>query len=272
MKEKQITCVNGQAQAPKTMMMTEAQFKETSTTSVCWLGGGGAFINSRGTCIMIDPVLEGFDMPLLVEAPLKPEETGHLDAVLITHCDNDHFSRITCRKLASSCERFDAPHYVAGLLKDEGLKAAGHDIHESFVVGNVNVTLTPADHNWQNESKKHATRYFEKKDYCGYWLETKDGVIWMVGDSRLLEEQLSMPEPDVILLDFSDSRWHIGLEGAVRLCNTYPNAHLIPIHWGCVAAPDWPEFNGDPQVLGNRILHPERLHVLAPGEAYEIGR
>lgn len=259
-----------QVSAPDPVRIPAEAFEEKEGTKIYWLGGGGALINARGTCLMIDPLLEGFDMPLLVEAPLLPEESGRLSAVLITHCDNDHLSRITCRKLADRCESFHGPHYVAGLLEAEKIQATGHDIGESFSVGGVRVTLMPADHAWQNESKKHATRHFQMEDYCGYRLDTPDGRIWMPGDSRLLEEQLHMPAPNVILLDFSDSRWHIGFEGAVTLCNTYPEAALIPIHWGCVDAPAMPEFNGDPERLRRRITNPGRLLVLAPGEAYEM--
>ena len=157
-----------QAAAPAPVPIAAEAFGESDHTTVYWLGNGGALINSRGTCLMIDPLLEGFDMPLLREAPIIPEQVGHLDAVLITHCDNDHLSRITCRKLAADCDHFHGPHYVAELLREEGIKAEGHDIRDSFSAGPVRITLTPADHAWQNESKKHATRLFHREDYCGY--------------------------------------------------------------------------------------------------------
>lgn len=50
-------------------------------------------------------------------------------------------------------------------------------------------------------------------------------------------------------MDFSDNEWHITLEGTIKLCNAYPNAKLIPIHWGSVDAPDWSTFNGNPEEL-----------------------
>lgn len=90
-------------------------------------------------------------MPLLVESPLKVEDVPQADAILLTHSDNDHFSRDTCRDLAPVCGAYHAPRYVAGLCRDMGLPGVGHDIGESFTVGPVKVTLTPADHAWQNE-------------------------------------------------------------------------------------------------------------------------
>ena len=59
---------------------------------------------------------------------------------------------------------------------------------------------------------------------------------------------------------------------AVKLCNAYPNAALIPIHWGSVDAPDWSTFNGDPRELKKAIVNPDRLHVLVPGEAYTLSK
>jgi len=34
-----------------------------------------------------------------------------------------------------------------------------------------------------------------------------------------------MPAPDAMLFDFSDSDWHFGLAGAVKMANAYPSDH-----------------------------------------------
>ena len=57
----------GQAQAFDSVKLTKKDFENNHHTSVYWLGGGGAMINSYGTVIMIDPLLKGFDMPLLID-------------------------------------------------------------------------------------------------------------------------------------------------------------------------------------------------------------
>ena len=77
-----------------------------------------------------------------------------------------------------------------------------------------------------------------------------------------------MPQPDILFFDFSDNDWHMTLDGAVKLANTYPEAELICIHWGSVDAPTMSPFNGNPEVLLDRISNPERIKVLAPGEVY----
>ena len=53
----------GQALAPCTKRMGAEAFAKNSGCDIYWLGGGGAMLNCRGTIIMIDPVLTGFDMP-----------------------------------------------------------------------------------------------------------------------------------------------------------------------------------------------------------------
>lgn len=259
-----------QAIAPKTIAFGKEAFGKIDDTEIRWLGNAGAFINSRGTTLMIDPLLKGFDMPLLIEMPIGPEEVPEFDAVLITHSDNDHFSRVTCKEMAPVVREFHAPHYVAALMKEIGIEGKGHGIGDDFEVGGIKVTLTPADHAWQNEYPKHRTRDFKMEDYCGFFLDTPDGSIWAVGDSRLMEEQLKMTAPDVMLFDFSDSAWHIGFENAVRLADAYPEAKLILWHWGSVDAPGMKEFNGDPADLIARVKNPERVIVLAPGEPYNM--
>lgn len=171
-----------QAKAPDPIPFGKEAFSPQAGTTVRWLGGAGALVNCRGTNILIDPVLEGFDMPLLVESPLQVEDVPQVDAILLTHSDNDHFSRDTCRDLAPVCGAYHAPRYVAGLCRDMGLPGMGHDIGEPFSVGPVKVTLTPADHAWQNEVPGAADRVFLPEDFCGFWLDTPD---FPLGGGRL---------------------------------------------------------------------------------------
>ncbi len=85
-----------------------------------------------------------------------------------------------------------------------------------------------------------------------------------------MREHLTMTPPDAILFDFSDSEWHFTLAGAVEIANAYPNTPLLLSHWGTVDAPDFATFNGDPKKLKTRIINPERIVILAPGEPYKL--
>ncbi|QJW89582.1 MBL fold metallo-hydrolase [Spirosoma taeanense] len=257
-----------QARAPKTQPFGAEAFGPSRQTTVRWLGFAGFLVNSRGTTFMIDPVLEGFDMPVLIDFPIAPKAVPRLDAVLVTHADNDHFSVPTNQDLKRATKAYHSTIYVDSLMQNLGLPAFGHTIGDSFKFGRVKVTLTPADHAYQNAYPGMSKRHFKNEDACGFWLETPDGTIWAPGDSRLTPGHLSMPTPDAIFFDFSDSEWHFTFEGAVKIANAYPNSPLLLCHWGSVDAPDFSPFNGDPARLAKAIVNPGRIKVLAPGEPF----
>ncbi len=269
--EKYVLNEKGQAMPSRVLPVTPEAFGARTGTEITWLGGAGILLNVRGTVLLIDPLLTGFDMPTLFDCPLRPEDVKRLDAVLVTHIDNDHFSRETCRALADRHPAFHSTGYVAEEMRRAGVPGEGHAIGETFMAGSdIRVTLTPAKHNWQEGIPEFAFRTWAEEDYCGFLFDTPDGRIWLPGDSRLLESHLHMPAPDVILFDFSDNDWHIGLEGAVRLANAYPAARLVLIHWGTVDSPDMTPFNANPRDLYERVVNPERIRLLWPGEGMRL--
>lgn len=245
----------------------EAFLKDEKTT-IRWLGNAGFLINSRGTRVMIDPMLKEFDMPVLFDAPVATSDIPELDAVLITHSDNDHFSIPTCKDLSKVTKAFHSTIYVDSLMNNEGWNSFGHAISDEFIVGNINIKVTPADHQWQNAYPGFAKRFFRKEDCAGFFMTTVDGTIWATGDSKLMPEHFDLPNPDVILFDISDSEWHFTVKGALQLSERYPDALLICSHWGTVDAPDFTPFNGDPEIIKAQIKNPNRLMVLSPGEPF----
>ena len=98
-----VTNEKNQAMPADVVPLGPEAFAPRADTAVTWLGGAGILLNARGTRVMVDPVLEGFDMPVLFDAPVAPANVPALDAVLVTHIDNDHFSRPTCHDLAGVC-------------------------------------------------------------------------------------------------------------------------------------------------------------------------
>ncbi len=89
---KWVTAKKYQAKPPKTQPFGAKAFGKSDKTTLRWLGMAGFFINSRGTTLMIDPLLEGFDIPVMIDFPIAAKDVPHLDAVFVTHADNDHFS------------------------------------------------------------------------------------------------------------------------------------------------------------------------------------
>lgn len=260
-----------QAKAPPTQPFGKEGFASSNATTIRWLGMAGFLINSRGTTIMVDPLLKGFDMPIMIDFPIKTEDVPKLDAVLITHSDNDHYSVPTNRDLKTVTKSYHSTKYVDSLMKAEGFPSFGHNPGEKFKVDPVTVKMVAVDHAWQNAYPGTANRTFKNEDCTGFLIKTPDGTIWAQGDSRLMPEHLTIsPAPDAILFDFSDSEWHFTFEGAVKIANAYPNTPLLLCHWGSVDAPEFAPFNGDPEKLKKAIINPGRIHVLAPGQPYTL--
>ena len=109
-----------QARAPATQPFGAEAFGPLRRDGLRWLGMAGFLVNSRGTTIMIDPLLGGFDMPIMIELPVSAGDVPHLDALLVTHSDNDHYSVPTCRDLAEVTDAFHSTRYVASLDAAEG--------------------------------------------------------------------------------------------------------------------------------------------------------
>lgn len=261
----------GQAQPAETVHLTKKDFENNGHIGIYWLGGGGAMVNAFGTVIMIDPLLTGFDMPLLIDTVAAPEEIDHVDGYFVSHVDNDHYSRETLKKLKAVTKEVHASYYVASLMKEEcDVHAVGHTWHDVVQIGDVSVEFTPADHDWQSSFESYNYRTWDKKEYNGFYIRTHAKKIWYVGDSRLMDEQLNMEAPDAILFDFSDNEFHIGLKNAYKLANAYPEAKLLLVHWGTVDAPDQTPFNGNPQNVLDNVVNPERVVVLLPGEEYVL--
>ncbi|HSF45557.1 MAG TPA: MBL fold metallo-hydrolase [Chitinophagaceae bacterium] len=261
-----------QARAPRTQFFGKEAFEKSKVTTLRWLGMAGFLINSRGTTFMVDPLLEGFDMPLLIEFPISVKEVPSLDAVFVTHADNDHFSVPTNLGMSNVVKAYHSTVYVDSLMKNLKLRSIGHQIGETFKVKNITVRLTPADHAYQNAYPGMSERWFKNEDACGFWFDTPDGSIWHPGDTRLMKEHLTMKAPDAILFDFSDSEWHFTFDGAVKVANAYPKAQLLLCHWGSVDSPDFSPFNGDPEKLYDVVVNPGRIRVLAPGEPFVLKR
>lgn len=152
----------GQAYPPITQHFGKEAFAPSNQTVIRWLGNAGFFINSRGTCIMVDPLLIGFDMPLLIEPPILPEEVPALDAVLITHSDNDHFSIPTCEQLATVCQEYHSTLYVDSLMKHLRLPSFGHSLTDTFQ-SRISRSVSPRHGIRGKMSSEVSTVYFNGK-------------------------------------------------------------------------------------------------------------
>ena len=209
---------------------------------------------------------------LMTAPPIMAPQVEHLQAVLYTHTDNDHLGPITAQHLMTTGAQFHGPARVIRELRRLGLpdgQGVSHTPGETFRIGNLEIALTPAFHPHQLFNHDFED-YFKPEDCCGYRITTQDGVIWIPGDSLLMNEHLEMKDVDLLLIDFSNNASHFGLDFAIGLANVHENADLIMYHWATFYGPDHDWCNADPAQAIPRLRHPERLHILAPGEKYVL--
>ena len=249
-------------------------------TSVCWLGSAGVLVRSRGTKLLIDPVLtadpgeggclysEVDGMRLLQPPPVFPCDLQDVDAVLYTHADEDHMGHRTAQQLGALGLSFHTTGFVARELQKLGIPAAqitAHPARDVFSVGSIQVRMTAASHSWQETMPEQYDWKYTMEDCTGFWLNTPDGTIWDPGDTRLLPEHLAEQPANLVLMDYSDDPYHFGLRDAVRLSERQSPARLLMFHWGTFAL-DRACYNANPEQVRPLLRQPDRLLVTPMGQ------
>lgn len=267
--------------AKSTIAISLETLNNRDDTLLYWLGGGGFLLNARGTIVLFDPVLvmdkktmrSETGHKMLMEYPISAESLTHVDVVFYTHPDLDHVGSETSKIISRHCVPRIAPARVIDLLyqygvsKDETTICKAGDV---FQIKNCKIVAIPADHPWQLINPNIYGKPLGKNDCCGYLICTPDGRFLLPGDTRLLESHYNIPDVDVVLLDTAKCAFHLNVEGAILLANAYPNAQLIPYHYGLFDEPTIPaQENGDPQDVFQYISNSaERVNILAPGEPF----
>lgn len=264
-----------------TQAIGPAFFDGRDDTAVVWLGNAGALIVSRGTVLLIDPVISMVERDservletghrLKVALPIEAEAVPRADAVLYTHADGDHFGRRTAEALDRRLKpTFIAPPPVRTRLEEMGVPEARLVTAregESIPVGEAQVRVTPALHDWQQ------THPWQRGDCCGFIVKTPDGTVWHPGDTRLLDEHLQVRGVDVLFFDVAVCRSHLGPEGSARLAATCGAADLIAYHYGTVDVLPGGPFGSDPADCLPLVAGlSSRFLLLNPGEPLRLPR
>lgn len=263
-----------QYSAPPTIPLSPGAFGDNCETAVYWLSAAGVMINTHGTVILVDPVLmtspendsvSETGSELMTRPPILATELPMVDAVCYTHADDDHMAPLTLQVLSKLGVTFHATAFTCQEMKKAGVPEAQcvvHNHNESFSIGDVDVFVTPADHVGQFP--------FRFEDCCGFRFTTRDGVVWVPGDTMLLGDHLRNKEIDLAFIDFGDQEWHLGIHNAIRLFNTLDQTDMIMYHHATFYAPGACWYNGDPNVVKDRLNDLDRLKLLAPGEKYVL--
>jgi len=288
-----MTQTYGQVAALPSIPIGPEAFSTSGDTALWWLTHAGFLVNSRGCLLMLDPAISySPETPLpheraisprflarsrmMVRLPVEAHQVPRLDAVLYTHADRDHLSIRSARELFWTGAIFFGPPPVTRELAKQGfpperLRAVRSG--ETFRVGVVEVTPTPADHPWQLQDPAKFGPPWGPGDCVGYLLRTPDGTVWCVGYTRLMVEHLRMTGVDLMLLDVARDPYHMGVGDSARLANAMAGSRIIACHYGCYNTPDHVGWNGDPAEVAAKVTGADRrFHVVAPGERIVLRR
>ncbi len=277
-----------QAVPPETIPLDNSAFANNDETAVYWLTSSGILVNSHGTTIMIDPhiALYSDDPPIsevqgrldqLTMPPIRAHQVKKLDAVLITHADEDHLGEKTVKDLLSSGAIYHGTPFVGKALEELGIpkdRICVHPHKDRFTIGNIDIEMTAAYHPWTQDKQDEYDYIYKLEDCCGYKLHTQDGIIWEPGDTLLLDEHFNNTDVDLMCVGFEDDTndpeksYHFGRKNIVKLVNHMIDTELIIVHWGTFYGPDLHWCNCNPDDVRPLIDRPERFHVLAAGEKY----
>lgn len=197
----------------ESLRQRRAALAAPAEAQVTWLGHAGVLLQSAGTNILVDPVFFSESdppEPHRSAAPFDERALPRIDAVLITHGDNDHLNPASLSVLPRDTPIFiprgadPYPPYqvdMRGILSVLGFRNVRElEIWEAFSVGEISVTACPFEgEDWGLELAQ-----------LTYLLDSPELSVFLSADSFRMPETYewlaARPRPvDLALLGISGS-------------------------------------------------------------------
>jgi L-ascorbate metabolism protein UlaG (beta-lactamase superfamily) len=249
-----------------------------------WFGHSALRLESKGKCILLDPMLGDWVAPIpflghrfpYAKSPAN-QQFSQIDLVLYSHDHYDHLDRTTVLRIDQKVKRYLVPMGVGIHLRAWGIdesKIMEIDWWETISIDEIDYTFAPARH-FSGRSPGQ-----RNKSLWGSYAIRLDGStnIFFGGDSgygkhfKMIGERLG--PFDLTMLDCGQyhKRWknvHMHPEEAIIAHRDLKGGQLLPIHWGGFSLSNHPW--SEPAI---RILSAdEDKCVVTPkiGERFKIG-
>ncbi|MCB0322551.1 MAG: MBL fold metallo-hydrolase [Bdellovibrionales bacterium] len=208
---------------------------------IAWLGHAGFLIELAGVRLLTDPNLseQTTISRRVMLPPLRAQELGPIDAVLLSHSHYDHLDLPTLEQLAAvetlilpdGSERFLSQ---AVRLKS---RVVGLQVGEEHRIGPVEIVAVPAVHNGHRFHPFSSTLHA-----LGYVIRTEHFSLFFAGDTGWGPHFTAIREqyrPDAVILPiggylpyFVLRHYHLSPEDAVRAAEELGVRYVIPGHFG----------------------------------------
>ncbi|QLY26302.1 MBL fold metallo-hydrolase [Bdellovibrio sp. KM01] len=236
------------AGAPMVPVHLEA-LKNPRGLTLTWLGHSSVLIQMDGMNVLTDPVFSERASPVSFAGPkrygslpLSVNELPAIDVVVVSHGHYDHLDLNSLKAifdLNGGRTRFLVPLGDKALLESEGIRNVQEmDWWESFQVGKLKVTFTPAQH-WSARS------LFERNEtlWGGWMITGPSRQVLYTGDTGYskdfqdIYQRLGAVDVALIPIGAYSPRWfmkqlHVDTDEAVQIHRDLHAKVSLPVHWG----------------------------------------
>jgi L-ascorbate metabolism protein UlaG (beta-lactamase superfamily) len=214
-------------------------YPELKEGDICitWIGHASFLIQTPEHSILIDPNwAKWLKVIKRIKHPgMEIHDLPAIDLVLVTHAHFDHLDRKSLRAVASD-QAIIVPEHVGGLVHGLGFRHVQELRHwESFELGSLKVTLTPARH-WGARVLHDSHRGFG-----GFHIEYAGRSVFHCGDSAYFEGFKEIGERlpvEIALLPIgayeapTKRDVHMNPEEAIEAFMNLGAKTFVPMHFG----------------------------------------
>ena len=212
--------------------------------AITWMGHASFLIRAGGKKILTDPVFDhtlGPGTSRLVPVLPDPDLIERVDAIVLSHADQDHFNQRTLRELAARFPdtRVHVPRATGGLAQWQGFRNVyEHEYYGSITSEDVRITAVPAVHGLRRPPFAP-----NSMSWAGFMIEAPQGRIYFAGDTGMGDIYRQMRAHfgpvDVALMpagawaprDFQKGS-HVNPEEAMEIAGILDAGLSIGMHWG----------------------------------------
>ena len=235
-------------------------------TTITWYGHACVeVVTPGGKTILIDP---WFGNP---KSPKAAADVRACDLLLVTHGHSDHFGdalAIASRLRPTWPCIHEMSLWLARRLPGGGDAVVGMNKGGTFMVGEIAVTMTGADHSAGDWNPGAETTLYLGEP-AGFVVRLENGyTIYHAGDTNVFGDMALIRElhrPDLAFLPIG-GHFTMGPREAALAAELLGVSDIAPIHWGT-----FPLLAGTPAglraELDARGLRGVTVHAWAPGEA-----
>lgn len=247
----------------------------SNTLKFIWFGHSTVLINLDNIKVLFDPMFSTYASPIKgtfkrFQPPvLTLKELPVIDVIVISHDHYDHLDKKSIQFFKHQATRFVVPLGIKRYLIKWGIaedKIVELDWHESYKIGSIKFTATPAHHFSGRSLFGH-----NKTLWASWVIEGENKKLFFSGDSAYSPHFKEIGERygafDVAFMENGqyDKRWiyaHMMPEQSIQAVKDIQAKLYVPIHWSMfrLSTHHWLE----PMIHSLKLTEYDKFPILYP--------